>query len=349
MTWRDAGPLNVGVIGCGVIAYWIHLPLLQQMKGVRLVVASDPDRAARERAGRVSRAPIVERAEDVLSDKSVEAVVICAPTHIHADLAVAALQAGKHVFVEKPIATSAHDAERVMAAAHGTSLSAMVGFNRRRHPMFEQARRLIVNGELGSIRAVQSAFCEPMASDVMSVWRRNRDTGGGVLLDLASHHIDLVRWFLGDEVAAVDCSIASEATEHDVASLSLSMVKGASVQGFFSYRTGRSDYIEFVGEGGTLRIDRHEQNFTIRVSRRLGYGTRRRFVAPDFAVAAWQAQRIFRPSREPSYKRALAAFVNSTRGGAGRVASLSDGARSLDVILAAEASAHSRTRVRMQA
>ncbi len=349
MTWRNAGSLNVGVIGCGVIAYWVHLPLLQRMKGVRLVVASDPDPVARERAARVTRAPIVERAEDVLRDGGVEAVVICAPTHLHADLSVAALQAGKHVFVEKPIATSADDAGRVIAAAHGKNLSAMVGFNRRRHPMFEQARRLIVNGEIGSIRAVQSAFCEPMAAEAMSVWRRHRDTGGGVLLDLASHHIDLVRWFLDDEAESVDCSIASEATEHDMAILSLSMVKGASVQGFFSYRTGRADYIEFVGERGTLRIDRHEQNFTVRVSRRLGYGTRRRFVVPDFAVAAWQAQRIFRPSREPSYKRALAAFVDSTRGGAGHVASLTDGARSLDVVLAAEESAHSHTRVRMQA
>lgn len=348
MTSRDAGPVRVGVIGCGVIAYWVHLRLLQRMEGARLVAASDPAPAARERAARIARVPIVERAEEILSDRGVDAVVICAPTHLHADLAVAALEAGKHVFVEKPLATSAHDAERVVAAAERSGLSAMVGFNRRLHPLFEQARRLVMSGELGRVRAVQSAFCEPMNPEGMSGWRQRRETGGGVLLDLASHHVDLARWFLDDEVESVECSITSEVTEDDTARLSLSMRKGASVQSFFSYRTARADHLEFIGERGTLRIDRHQPKFTVRVARRLGYGTRRRFVMPDAAVAKWRAQRFARPSKEPSYGRALAAFVDSVRGGPGRVASLADGARSLHVILAAEASAHSRAQVRLE-
>ena len=345
----DAGPIRVGVIGCGNIAYWVHLRLLQKMKGVKLVVASDPEPAARQRAARIASIPIVERAEDVLNDRTVDAVVICAPTHLHADLTAAALEAGKHAFVEKPIATTALDSKRLLAVAEKSNLSAMVGFNRRLHPLFEQARRMIVSGELGSVRAVQSAFCEPMTVEGMAEWRRRRETGGGVLLDLASHHIDLARWFLDDEVELIHCALASEETEDDTASLSLTMRKGASIQSFFSFRTARADYLQFICEGGTLLLDRHRTQLTVRVARRLGYGTRRRLVVPDAAVALWRAKRLASPSKEPSYQRALAAFADSIRGGPGRVASMSDGARSLEVILAAEDSARSRTQIRLQA
>ena len=347
MTSPDAAPIRVGVIGCGVIAYWVHLRLLQKMKNVKLVVASDPEPAARERAARIAPVPIVERAEEILADPAVDAVVICAPTHLHADLAASALEAGKHVFVEKPIATNAHDSQRLLAIAQRSSLSAMVGFNRRLHPLFEQARRLIASGAIGAVHAVQSANCEPMIVEGMSEWRRRRETGGGVLLDLASHHVDLARWFLDDEVESVECSLASRETEDDTATLSLSMRKGAAIQSFFSFRTARADYLQFICERGTLLIDRHQPKFTVRVARRLGYGTRRQLVMPDAPVALWRAQRLARPSKEPSYQRALAAFADSIRGGPGKVASMADGARSLEVILAAEDSARSRTQIRL--
>src|ERR1019366_3772035 len=92
----------------------------------------------------------------------VDAVVICAPTHLHASLAIAACAAGKHVFLEKPIATTATDSRRLVDAAAESGLTAMVGFNRRLHPMFEQARALMSAGGIGRVRAVQTAFCEPM-------------------------------------------------------------------------------------------------------------------------------------------------------------------------------------------
>jgi predicted dehydrogenase len=278
----------------------------------------------------------------------VDAVVICAPSHLHAELATAALGAGKHVFIEKPIATNARDARCVIEAAERSGLATMVGFNRRFHLLFEQARKLIINGEIGRVHHVQSAFCEPMPAEELSVWRQRRDTGGGVLLDLASHHIDLVRWFLNDDVESVECSLSSQATEHDTASLSLSMVNGASVQSFFSYRAARVDSLELIGERGTLRVDRHQPRIFLRVARRFGYGTRRAFVMPDASRAKFRAQRIVRPSKDPSYERALGAFVDSIRGRPSRIASLDDGARALDVVLAAEESARSRSRIRLE-
>jgi myo-inositol 2-dehydrogenase/D-chiro-inositol 1-dehydrogenase len=225
----------------------------------------------------------------------------------------------------------------------------MLGFNRRFHPIFEQTRQLLHDGRLGRILNVQTTFCEPALPEAMPEWKRRRATGGGVLLDLASHHIDLLRWFLADEVATVEASIDSELTEHDSARLQLTMCGGAQVQSWFSCRTAVSDWFEFAGERGTLRVDRHRPRVALRVPRRLGYGVRTARVALPAAVAAWWLERLVRPSREPSYRRALAAFVNELRGEGRGVPSLVDGMRALEVVEAAEESARRGTLVDVRA
>jgi myo-inositol 2-dehydrogenase/D-chiro-inositol 1-dehydrogenase len=341
-------PVRVGVIGCGVIAYWVHLRLLRNLPGARLVTASDPDAQARARARRLVKIPIVENSADIFNDANVDAVVICGPTDLHADLAIDACNAGKHVFLEKPIATSAADSARVLAAAEKSGVTATVGFNRRLHPMFEQAREMIVSGEIGRVHAVQTAFCEPMDPAQMGDWRKHRSTGGGALLDLASHHVDLLRWFLNDEIECVEATIASEQTEHDSATLSLDLAGGAKVQSFFSFRTARTDFLEFIGEKATLRVDRHRSRLATMVNRRFGYGIRSHSAFPTANVATWRMRRLIQPSKEPSYRRSLLAFIDAIHGAKPRFASFADGARSLDVILAAEESSRIRAPVTLR-
>ena len=345
MTAGRAGEIRVGVIGCGVIAYWVHLRLLQKMKGVRLEAASDPAADAREKAKTIVRAPIFADAKDIIDNPDIDAIVICAPTGVHADLSTAALNAGKHIFVEKPIAASASDAQRVVDAALGTGLTAMVGYSRRLHPLYRQAMKLISNNELGAIHAVHSAFTEPIGSSEMAGWRETRAAGGGVLLDLGSHHFDLMRWFLADEVASVECSAESDRAEGHTARVSMTMKRGATVQSFFSYRTGRADYLQFIGERGTLMLDRHRSALSLRVSRRWGYGTRDKRVMPDAPIAKWRARRLTSPSYEPSYANALESFARSIRGEPTPDCSLADAVKSLDIVLAAEESASSGSRV----
>ncbi len=349
MTATGARPIRIGVIGCGVIAYWTYLRIIPSMEGVRLVAASDPSASAREMASGVVRVPVVADSEEIIRDASVDAVVICAPTHLHAGLTVSALEAGKHVLVEKPLATTSADAARVVAAAHSSGCIVMTGFNRRMHPLFEQARQLVADGELGRIQAMQTSFCEPMRPEEMSAWRTQRSTGGGVLLDLATHHIDLARWFLDDEAINVSCHLESNVTEGDTATLSLLMKKGAHVQGFFSYRAARADHVELIGESGTLRVDRHQSSFSLRVSRKLGYGTRRRLVVPDADVARWRVRRLARPSLDPSHRRLISAFVASIRGESTSVGTLDDAVRCLNVVLAAETAVATATRITLEA
>ncbi|HXP35910.1 MAG TPA: Gfo/Idh/MocA family oxidoreductase [Chthoniobacterales bacterium] len=331
--------VRFGVIGCGTIAYWTYLRELKRLSGARLVAAADPDSAARSRATGAANVRMLASAGELLTLPDIDAVVISAPNAIHAELAIAAAQAGKHFYLEKPIAITETDARRVIEVVSETGVVSAMGFNRRCHPAFEQARVLISEGKIGRVRAVQTIFTEPTPFDSMPDWKRKRATGGGVLLDLGSHHFDSLRWLLQDEINEVRARLTSEVSDQDSAALRVMMRSGIEVNSFFSFRAGGADTFEFIGERGILRIDRHRCAVSLRVARRFGYGTRQSFVLPDAATMSWRFARLLRPSWESSYRRALVHFVEMCRGVGSRLANLQDGMRSLEVILAAEKSA----------
>lgn len=333
-----ARAVRFGVIGCGDIAYWAHLRALKSVSNATLVAVADPDAAARARARRLTDAEAYDDPDLLLRRDDVDAVIIGAPTHMHAPLALASVRAGKHVYIEKPVAIAVEEAAEVEALVERVGVCAVVGFNRRYHPLYRQARALLAGGAIGAVRSVLSTFAEPTPAGRMPAWKRRRASGGGVLLDLASHHIDLLRWFLDDEVAETHAGCASVATEQDQARLRLRMRGGVDVQSFFSFTTGPADFLEFIGERGTLRVDRHRTAVSLRVPRRRGYGVRTAWPFPPLDVLRWWPVRLVRSASEPSYARALAAFVDAIRGGKTDLASLEDGLRCLEVVLAAERS-----------
>jgi myo-inositol 2-dehydrogenase / D-chiro-inositol 1-dehydrogenase len=341
---QTALPVRVGIIGCGAIAHWAHFRTLRRLRGAMLVAAADPDPTARARAARMVRGPVHSLSTDLLRSE-VDAVVISAPNPFHAELAIAAAHAGKHVYIEKPIATTADDARAVAGVVARSNLVATVGFNFRHHPGHQRARTLIKNRRIGAVRAVQTVFCEPMSPDAMPEWKRHRRSGGGALFDLASHHIDLVRWLLEDEVAVVAARIASSGTEHDSATLTLTTCGGIDVQMFVSFRAARADFLEIVGERGTLRVDRYALVPVLKEARRFGYGVRSAWLPPAIDLAPIWLRRMAQPSYQPSFRRALAAFIQRIAGQAVQIATIEDGERNLAVILAAEESARRNTPV----
>ena len=331
-------PLRVALIGCGAIAYWSHLRTLQRLKGVTLAAAADPDPSARARVASMVRGPVHEQASDLLRD-DIDAVVISAPNRFHAELTVAAARAGKHVYVEKPLATTAHEARAVVDVISRSKVVAAVGFNYRHHTAHQRARMLLKSGRIGRVYAVQSAFCEPVSQEAMPEWKRRRGSGGGALLDLASHHVDLLRWFLEDEVASVDARITSTRTEEDGATLGLTMRGGIRTQTYVSFCAGPADFLEFIGDAGTLRVDRHRVLPQLQIARLPRYGVRPSWSLPTIGEAAVWARRLVQPGYQPSYRRALHAFVQRIAGQAVPMATVEDGEQSLRVVLAAEESA----------
>ncbi|MEZ4365344.1 MAG: Gfo/Idh/MocA family oxidoreductase [Kofleriaceae bacterium] len=153
---RD-GPVAVAVIGAG---YWgiNHVRVLAELPGVALAAVCDLDEAARARAAEVAPGvALVAEVERVLADPAVEAVVLATPAVTHADLACAALAAGKHVLVEKPLALSVVDAERVVAAATAAGRVLLVGHLMVYHPALARLQALLAAGELGELHYLHSA------------------------------------------------------------------------------------------------------------------------------------------------------------------------------------------------
>ena len=303
-----------------------------------VVAVADPSPEARERAHRIAGVGGSPDPADVLARPDVDAVVICAPSAAPAELAVAAASAGKHVYLEKPLAVDAEGGERAVEVAARAGVTASIGFNRRFHPVFEQARAALRAGAVGEVRVVSTAFCEPTTPTSMPGWKRARATGGGVLLDLASHHFDLVPWLLDRAIVEVEARTASALTEQDEAWVRAVLHDGVEAHGFFSFRAARTDVVELHGDRGTLRADRYAGGVQITVARGR-HGVRTRRLGPTPALVALRLRRGVRPADEPSYRRALRRWLDELRGAPRSVPTFEDGLRSLRVVLAAESAA----------
>jgi predicted dehydrogenase len=146
----------------------------------------------------------------VLERDDIDVVDVCVPGHLHAEVAIAALEAGKHVIAEKPLANTMAEAEKMVAtarAARERGVHSMVGFNYRRVPALALARQHVADGRIGEVRQVRIAYLQDWLADASApmTWRLRRETAGsGALGDLASHAVDQVRFLLGQEVTGVN-------------------------------------------------------------------------------------------------------------------------------------------------
>ncbi|NUL04636.1 Gfo/Idh/MocA family oxidoreductase [Streptomyces lunaelactis] len=146
---------------------------------------------------------------DLVTRDDVQLVDICTPGDSHAEIAVAALEAGKHVLCEKPLANSVAEAETMVAAAElarERGQLAMVGFNYRRVPAIAYARRLIADGRLGTLRHVRFTYLQDwlVDPDFPLTWRLEREhAGSGALGDLGAHIVDLAQYLAGEPLVGV--------------------------------------------------------------------------------------------------------------------------------------------------
>jgi predicted dehydrogenase len=218
---------------------------------------------------------------EVIARDDIDIVDICAPGHLHAEIAIAALAAGKHVLVEKPLANTLAEAESLAdaaAAASARGVVSMVGFNYRRMPALALARRIIADGRLGEIRQVRASYLQDWLADAAApmTWRLRRETAGsGALGDLASHAVDQLQFLLGDFVTEVSARTHTFVTERlgtdgtepvtvdDAVWASLTFGSGARGSLEVSrVATGRKNAlsIELFGSTGALRFDLEELN-----------------------------------------------------------------------------------------
>ena len=173
------------------------------------------EQALAEQAPQVPVHRAAEGIEELLADPAVEAVSICSPNFLHRDLAVAAAEAGRPLWIEKPMGVSAAQSREIRDAAAAARVATAVGFNYRHAPAVTHLRELVGSGRLGRITNVRCWLVADYASspDGPLTWRYSREkAGSGVIGDLLSHGVDLVRHVTGQRIrevsAATDVSIA---------------------------------------------------------------------------------------------------------------------------------------------
>lgn len=333
-------PVRIGLVGAGSVVLDIHLPILVRMRGVEIVAIAEPQRMRRDAAlQQVPGAIALADHEELAGSPEVEGVIICLPNALHAEAAVTAFDAGKHVYLEKPLATSLEEAAEALAAWKRAGTIGMIGFNYRFNRLYRSARRVLASGRLGEVTAARSTFT--IAGADLPEWKRSRASGGGALLDLASHHIDMTRFLFREPVIEVFARVWSRETEEDTALIRLRLASGVPVEGLFSLSAANEDRFEVYGSARTLTVDRSlNQDVVIsgpdrRAARRRGPMTSVRALAHPLYVI----EKRRTPGHEPSHRVALARFVEGIRRGGGAAPDLEVGYSSLEVVSMAERSA----------
>lgn len=190
-------PLRIAVVGTGAIAQVAHLPILTRMRGVQVTTLYDSDRAkARTIADRFSVPDVTRSLDEIWGDEEVQAVVICTPNHLHEEQVGAALDAGKFVLCEKPIALDSEGARRIIRKK-GARERLMVGMNQRFRPDAIALKSFVTGGELGDVFYLRAGWLIRRVLPSRRTWRqRKRGAGGGALMDLGLQMLDLSLWLL---------------------------------------------------------------------------------------------------------------------------------------------------------
>ena len=264
-------PVRLALVGCGRIAQVAHLPALEKAEGIELVAVSDPSREVVDAVARRYGVPVAHTDQSlVLSDPSVEAVLVAAPDRFHHPIAASALAAGKHVLVEKPLASTVTEATELAELVRRTGLVLQVGAMKRHDPGIGFAREFI--GErLGEARSFNAWYrigdlrpgIEATLFPRVYADRTARRAEAAVKADrrrylLATHgaHIfDTVRYLLGD-VASVVARHRSDGRDHSWQVL-VTTTSGAvgTVAITVDVPGASSEGIEVFGSTGAVRID----------------------------------------------------------------------------------------------
>lgn len=200
-------PIGVAIAGCGSIAESKYLKNLYKMDGVECVGFLGGRAQAYCEAYGAPGARVYASPEELCADARVQAVCVCAPNHAHAALSVAALRAGKHVLCEKPMATALADAQAMARAARESGRLLSVGHQARFGKAAQSLHAACRNGALGQIYFARASMVRRRGVPTWGHFLERARQGGGCLIDLGTHALDLALWLMDDwEPAYAVCS-----------------------------------------------------------------------------------------------------------------------------------------------
>jgi predicted dehydrogenase len=317
--------MNYAIIGCGLIG---KKRLGGLPAGSRLVVACDTELARAEaliKSAQTGHA--VSDFRQAIADPQVEAVIVATTNSALADISAAAIQAGKHVLVEKPAGISVAQIDNLMALAKKHGVCVRVGFNHRYHPAFIKAREIFDSGAMGELMFIRARYGHGGRVGYEKEWRADPNlSGGGELIDQGIHLIDLASWFLGEfkKVEGHTATYFWNMPVDDNAFLSLQTAAGQTAwlhvsctewKNLFSFEIyGRHAKLHIEGLGGSYGV---EKLFHYQMKPEMGI--------PDTKVYDF-------PGSDESWRIELSQFEDEIRNGQTSDASLKEAKAALGVV-----------------
>ena len=295
--------MKVGIIGCGLIGK----KRAEALGEDRLVAVCDQnDKAAKTLADRF-RAEACSTVEDLLA--RVDCVVVATTNDALAPLTLQAIQAKKHVVVEKPAARGARELAPLLSAAKAAGVTVKVGFNHRFHPAIQKARAILDGGSCGPVMFVRARYGHGGRIGYDKEWRaRPEMSGGGELIDQGVHLIDLARWFVGGEFTQVEGKTATffwDMPVDDNAFLTLTTASGQVAhlhasctewKNLFSFEIyARHAKLQIDGLGGSYGVERLSH-----------YAMRPEMGPPDTTIYEYPGADLSWSLERADFKRAIA-------------------------------------------
>jgi predicted dehydrogenase len=318
--------LRWGILGAARIAVKFVIPAIQtSTRGVVHAIASRDLSAAQGVASQFGVARAYGSYEQLLADAGIDAVYIPLPNHLHVPWSLKAIDAGKHVLCEKPVALTAAEAGTLVdAAARNGRLAVMEAFMYRYHPQWQRARALVAEGAIGEPRAVQTWFSY-FNDDPRNV-RNQKDAGGGGLMDIGCYGISAARFILGREPRRVS-ALSDVDPQFGVDRLTSAILDFGGAVGAFTCATqlARHQRVDIGGTGGSIEI---EVPFNPPIDRRCTIVLRRGDRVEPLAV-----------EQANHYERQVTAFARAVLDGEDSLIPLTDAVANMSVIDAVRESA----------
>jgi len=257
--------VKVGIIGCGAIAERLHFPGYVNCPEAEVTCVCDVEESrARKMADRFGVRLVYTDWQKLLKEAPIDAVSICLPNFLHSKVTVAAAQAGKHILVEKPMATSTKEAEEMVTTARKNRVVLMVEQTLRFLPVVEVAKHFLSQGIIGKINTIRarSGSASPKAFSPTAKWYFEKEKSrGGALLDVGIHGIDLVRHLVPKKIIEVYATVGT--LERKVAPLEDNAIcvyrfedgTFGSLEASWTNRPRTIHSVTLYGQKGTMRLE----------------------------------------------------------------------------------------------
>ncbi len=297
--------IGVAVVGLGALGLE-QARMCLDVEGVSVVKGADISESVRDTAGAELNIEVTADTQELLNDPTIGLVLISTPNAAHVDPTLAAVEAGKAVLLQKPMALKVEDCERIVETAERTGTFLQVGFECRYSLLYKRMHEIAGSGEIGRVRDVGMEYCPgmwPIWLEHDGGWKYLRSACGGMVLEKLSHYVDLVRWYVDDEVREVRTITPGRIIPHfeimDNLRVMMIFRNGATGAIHFSFTRSpaceqdsfkkdsaklQDDFIDFslTGSQGSLSFNRWHRKLNVILYRNGGQFRPRRERAEDY-------------------------------------------------------------------